>query len=696
MSLLISHLISRKIICLRSTLIKLEENDHLLCVTMHHIASDGWSTAILINEVAEFYRAYKESRQVNLLPLKIHYADHALWQRKYLQGEAVKQKLLYWKNKLEGVTPLELPADYTRPVIQSVRGAIENFKVEKSVLNKLQALSLEQGATLFMTLLSAFKVLLHRYTRQEDICVGSPIANRTNQEAEPLIGFFVNTLALRSEVNGQDTFIDLLQNVKATTLEAYENQDVPFEKVVEAVVKERDPGRTPLFQVMFVLQNTPEAKVIDLGDVQLSREKYNRDTSKYDITFFVTETQNGIEGEVEYCTDLYSRETIRRITGHYINLLNSIVAQPEQKTGLLPMVGDQEKKLLLETFNNTHADYPNDKSLVDLFEQQVVKSPGATAVIFEDAQLSYGELNKKANQLARYIINEGIQPESLIPICIERSLEMIIGILGVLKAGCAYVPIDPEYPEDRISYMLEDTAAAIVLTGKRSKSKVPSSSSFTIIELDSDWGKIEQESPDNLLIDIKPNKLAYVIYTSGSTGKPKGAMNEHGGVVNRLLWAQDYFQLTNEDAVLQKTTFSFDVSVWELLWPLLAGAKMVFAKPGGHKDNEYLKNIIDTQQITIMHFVPSMLEVFLPDIQKGDCKNLKKVLCSGEALKQSQVALFKKKLPNIELHNLYGPTESAIDVTCWSITSNEEATKVIPIGKPVANTYIYVLEIGII
>ncbi|MBK8551808.1 MAG: AMP-binding protein [Ignavibacteria bacterium] len=326
------------------------------------------------------------------------------------------------------------------------------------------------------------------------------------------------------------------------------------------------------------------------------------------------------------------------------------------------------------------------KTLTELFEEQVLKTPDNTALVFGDQKLTYKELNERSNQLANFLKAKGVQTETLVPICIDRSLEMLIGIIGILKAGAAYVPVDPEYPEERIRYMLEDTAAAVVITNKENRLKLPVSENINIIEIDGDLPEISRQPKKNIKVKIKPNNLAYAIYTSGSTGKPKGVMNEHGGVVNRLNWAQDYFRLTSDDSVLQKTTFCFDVSVWELLWPLLAGARLVIAKPGGHKDTGYLKSIIDEEKITMMHFVPSMLEIFLSELETGECTGLKKVLCSGEALKPSHVEQFIKKLPDAELHNLYGPTEAAIDVTCWSLKDKSESIKTVPIGRPVANT----------
>ena len=676
---------------IRAHLLSLTDDEYVLIVTMHHIASDGWSKFIFVKELMEVYNAYLEQRPANLAPLAIQYADYSLWQRNYLQGEVLDKKVEYWKDKLKGVAVLQLPTDHQRPAEWSSPGALLKFSINKLLSDQLQALSRQEGTTLFMTLLAAFKVLLHRHSGQEDICVGSPIANRTQKEVEGLIGFFVNTLALRSEVRSELSFKELLQQIKGTAMEAFEHQDVPFEKIVEAVVKERDLSRNPLFQVMLVMQNTPAVQALRIGEVQLSDEEFIHNTTHFDITFSIAETLNGLEGVVEYATDLYNKETILRMPDHFTTLLASIVRSPLQKIGELRMLTNEEEHQLLVEFNDTKVDYPKDKTIVDLFEVQSAKTPDANAVVFEEEHLTYKELNERANQLAHYLRSMGVKEETLVPICIERSLEMIIGILGILKSGGAYVPIDPEYPEDRINFMLEDSNAKVVLTSSKSCQKLPAVKDLTIIELDSQWVNINEQPVDNLPVIATADNLAYVIYTSGSTGKPKGVMNEHGGLMNRLCWAQDYYGLTIWDSVLQKTTYCFDVSVWELLWPLMVGSRLVFARPDGHKDTAYLRSIIDSENITMLHFVPSMLEVFLFDLKIGECKGLRKVLCSGEALKLKQVELFTEKLPHAELHNLYGPTEAAIDVTYWSIPGGQEIIDMVPIGKPVSNTQIYIL-----
>ncbi|MDQ6610395.1 MAG: condensation domain-containing protein, partial [Bacteroidota bacterium] len=509
----------------RATLITLDEDSYILVAILHHIASDGWSKSILVREVAELYESFEEKRPHNLNPLKIQYADYAIWQRANLLGEIFNKKLRYWKHKLENVTALQLPTDYKRPAVWSSRGASLPSKIEIALTTQLLNLSQQNGVTLFMTLLAAFKILLHRYTGQNDICVGTPIAGRQQAEVEDLIGFFVNTLALRTDVNSNATFLELLEQVKLTTLEAYENQEVPFEKVVDAVVLERDISRNPIFQAMFVLRNTPEVPELKLKHVTLSAENTRHTTAKFDIQIFLTETSDGLYISTEYCTDLFSEATIMRLIAHFKQLLVSIVNNPKEKIGGLSMMTLDETNYLLDELNNTRKEYKPGANVIDLFEQQVVKTPDALSVIFDKQSYTYGELNKLANQLANHLRNIGVKDETLVPICLERSIQMIVSIWGILKAGAAYVPIDPEYPGERISYMLADTGSKLVITAPEFRNKIPFPENINILELDDTFSLIKKHPVENPGLHIAPGQLAYVIYTSGSTGKPKGAMN---------------------------------------------------------------------------------------------------------------------------------------------------------------------------
>jgi amino acid adenylation domain-containing protein/non-ribosomal peptide synthase protein (TIGR01720 family) len=678
---------------LRAHLLPLSENVHMLVLNIHHIACDGWSISILVKELVELYRAYAEKRAPILEKPEIQYADYALWQRNSFDGAILHEKMAYWSQQLGNVLPLDLPTDYTRPAVQQFNGAINWFHIDQELTNQLQQLSKDQGVTLFMTLLTAFKVLLQRYSGQDDICVGSPVSGRTQQETEGLIGFFLNTVALRTDLSDNPSFVSLLQQVKNTTLDAYEHQQIPFEKIVGQLVKDRDMSRSPLFQTMFILQNTPPVPELLLGDLHLAYEELPHKTTLFDITISLEEQRDGIRGYAEYCTDLFNAGRIKQMMKHFEQLLRSIVSAPATHINTLRITTTAEEEQLQAVFNNHVADYPRDKTIIDLFNKQVLLTPDAVAVVAESTQLTYRELNEKTNQLGHYLRKKGVREDTLVPVCLERSEEMIIAILGIQKAGGAYVPIDPEYPEERIRFMLTDIQADILLTDSISAGKLTAiADNISLVSLDAQWDVISKEPIKPVKTALTPQHLAYIIYTSGSTGQPKGVMNEHGGVVNRLLWTQEYFKLDESDAVLQKTTFCFDVSVWELLWPLTAGARLVFAKPGGHKEAGYLREVIAAHQITTIHFVPSMLDAFLEDIPANTGESLRRVLCSGEALKPQQVVRFHEKFQTAALYNLYGPTEAAIDVTCWHAQRGLPASSIVPIGAPVANTLLYILD----
>lgn len=676
----------------RATLIHLSHNEYILLVVMHHIASDGWSRTVLVKEIVELYSALHEHRAAQLPQISLQYADYAVWQRNYLRGKVLEQKIDYWKKNLEGTIPLQLPLDYVRPSVWTSKGSVEISHINKEQAGKLLELSRKNHATLFMTLMSLIKVLLYRLSGQHDICVGSPIAGRQQKELEGLIGFFVNTLALRSTVNGEQTFLELLRQVRNTTLNAYDNQDVPFERIVDELSIERDISRNPIFQVMFILMNTPEIPRFDIGGLELSREVSEVTSAKFDLQIQMTEVSDGLYLSVEYCTDLFKRDSILRFISYFKELITAVIEQPEQKVGQLNLLSEAEKSLLLHEYNGPVRNYPLNHNVVRQFEDHVAQTPDAVAAVFEDSVLTYAQLNKRANQLAWYLKSKGVTAEKSVPICLERSPEMLIGIWGVLKSGGAYVPVDPEYPADRISYMITDTGAGWVLCNRESASVPGNSGSFEKIVIDQ---LPEGENPEwdrNPDTEISQDQLAYIIYTSGSTGIPKGVMNQHNALANQMFWAQEFFPLTPEDAVLQKTTYCFDVSIWELIRPLTAGSRIVFAKPGGQKDPEYLKDLIDREQVTVAHFVSSMLGVFLPEVKPHECKSLKQVLCSGEALKLNHVQLFREKLPHVEMHNLYGPTEAAIHVTRWQAPQNIGQLEIVPIGKPSANTSMLILD----
>ncbi|MBD2521400.1 non-ribosomal peptide synthase/polyketide synthase [Nostoc sp. FACHB-133] len=674
---------------IRATLLVLSHTEQWLVVCMHHVVSDGWSIGVFVEELQALYNAYSQGQPSPLLPLPIQYADFALWQRQWLVGEVLNSQLSYWKEQLANApTFLPLPTDRPRPAVQTFNGAYLEFTLSSELTQRLVQLSQKQGVTLFMTLLAAYNTLLYRYTGQEDILVGSPIANRDRTEIEGLIGFFVNTLVMRTEISGDRSFNELLPHIREMALSAYAHQDLPFEMLVEALQPERDLSHTPLFQVMFVLNNAPTSE-IELTGLSVSSLPIESAIAKFDLTLGMQNTNNGLVGWWEYNTDLFDSSTIERMTGHFVTLLEAIVANPQERISQLPMLTAFEQQQLLIEWNDTQVDYPQDKCIHQLFEEQVERTPDAVAVVFENQQLTYHELNCRANQLAHYLRSLGVGADVLVGICAERSLEMVVGLLGILKAGGAYLPLDPEYPQDRLSFMLADAQVSVLLSQQQLVEKLPEHQA-RVVCLDTDWQIIPQLNQQNPIAAVQASNLAYVIYTSGSTGKPKGAINTHLGICNRLLWMQQAYQLTEIDCVLQKTPFSFDVSVWEFFWPLLTGARLVVAKPGGHKDSGYLVNLILEQQVTTLHFVPSMLQIFIEEQGLKDCSSLKRVICSGEALPKELQERFFACL-GCQLHNLYGPTEAAIDVTFWECQP-ESNLKTVPIGRPISNTQIYILD----
>jgi len=701
---------------LKTTLLQLADEEYVLLVTMHHIISDGWSKGVFIQEIATFYEAFSTGKQATLPELTIQYADYAAWQRDRLQGELLAKHLNYWKNQLQGATPLlELPTDRPRPAIQTYRGAIAALALPKTLTEALKNLSRQEDVTLFMTLLAAFKTLLYRYTGEVDILVGSPIANRQRAELEQLIGLFVNTLVLRTDLSGNPGFTDLLRRVQQVALDAYAHQDLPFEKLVEELQPERNLSYSPLFQVMFVLHNAPMPP-LQLPGLTLKSLNFDSKVAQFDLTLHLFDQAEGLTGWFEYSTDLFDCATIQRLIGHFQTLLAAIVDHPQAPISTLPLLTAAEQAQFI-AWNQTQRDYPLNQCLHELVEAQVEKTPDAIAVVFDNGEavnhqsLTYRELNTRANQLAHYLQKLGVQPETLVGVCMERSLEMAIALLGILKAGGAYVPIDPTYPSERLAFMLEDAQLPVLLTQERLIERIPAYQGKVIClgadeesfspQMNADERgcllegllRINWEifSQDNPVSGVNPKNLAYVIYTSGSTGKPKGAMNTHKGICNRLLWMQKAYQLTTVDRVLQKTPFSFDVSVWEFFWPLLTGARLVIAKPEGHKDRDYLLQAIARYQITTLHFVPSMLQVFLEAETLQNCSCLRQVMCSGEALPFELQERFFSQLPQVKLHNLYGPTEAAIDVTFWECQS-ESQRKIVPIGRPIANTQLYILD----
>ncbi|HKG81332.1 MAG TPA: amino acid adenylation domain-containing protein, partial [Pyrinomonadaceae bacterium] len=675
---------------MRVKLLRLSEQEHMLVLAMHHIISDGWSAGVFFKELSALYAAYAAGEESPLQELPVQYADYAVWQRDYLRGEVLNAQVEYWRERLTGAAPvLELPADRVRPVVQSYRGAAARFEVSREVSEGLKELAHAEGVTLFMTLLAAFKVLLYRYTGQEDIVVGSPIAGRTRAEVEHLIGFFVNTLVLRTDLSGGPSFRELLGRVRETALGAYAHQDVPFEKLVEELQPERDMSHTPLFQVLFVLQNA-SLEQLHLEGLELHPLEVNSEKAKFDLTFTVVEESDGLRAILRYNTDLFEAATIERMMDHFQVLLEGILINPEKSVSQLPLLGEAESRQLLVEWNQTHVSYPAHSSIHELFERQVERTPEAIALICEEQSLSYEELNGRANQLAHQLRTLGVGPEVLVGILMERSVEMVVSLLAVLKAGGAYVPLDPQYPAERISFMLAETAAPVLLTQKRFLERLPEHDGITVC-MDSDWKALaDLWATHNLHNDGARNNAAYVIYTSGSTGKPKGVVVEHSSICNHLLWRQERYPLNAEDRFLHKASISFDIAVWEIFAPLISGARLVLAEPGGQQDAAYLVRVMADQQITMVHFGPAMLKEVLEEPELENCVSLRDVFCGGESITLDLQRRFFER-SKARLHHQYGPTETTVDVIIRECREDDERQHV-PIGRPIANTEIYILD----
>ena len=671
----------------RAALFRVSDSSHYLAVAMHHIISDGWSMNVLVRELCTLYEAHREGTVPQLPELPIPYSSYGAWQRQRLAGESGRGHLEYWRRRLTGAPELlALSTDRPRPAVQTYRGGLRRFRIPEETTQGLRALARESGASLFMVVLSAWAVLLSRYSRQDDLVVGVPVANRNAPELEPLIGLFVNTLPLRLDVSGNPSFRELLERAKSIALGAFEHQEIPFEQIVAALDVRRDTSHSPLFQVMLAWEHMPPSPVSAAG-LSIHPVEVDGTTAKFDLTLYMEEAGPQLSATLEYNSDLFDPTTAERMSGHLALLLEEIARNPAGCVRSIPMVSSEERNQI-QSWNRTDRPYEL-RPIHYLIEDQAARTPGAIAALCGNERMTYAALNEQSNRLAHYLRGVGVGPDVPVAIAMERSLDMIVALLAILKAGGAYVPIDPEYPAERVQRMIEDCNAPVMLTQAHLLPALPGPGS-RVFCVDRDWNLVSPESPGNPRRLVEPGHLAYTVFTSGSTGGPKGAMNEHGAVCNRLLWMQEAYGLTAGDRVLQKTPFSFDVSVWELFWPLIAGARLVFAKPGGHRDSRYLVRLIREEGITTLHFVPSMLRVFLAEPEVSSCDSLRRVICSGEALAFDLQERFMAAL-QAELYNLYGPTEAAVDVTFWHCR-REANRRSVPIGRPIANTRIHIVD----
>ncbi|NJK58779.1 MAG: AMP-binding protein, partial [Pleurocapsa sp. SU_5_0] len=622
-------------------------------------------------------------KPASLSELPIQYADFAVWQREYLQGEKLESQLSYWKQQLENAPPLlQLPTDRPRPPVQTYRGAKLSFKLAKNLTQAIEAIAQKNEATVFMTLLAVFKILLYRYTGQEDIVVGSYIANRNRAEIEDLIGFFVNTLVLRSEFSGNPTFEELLCQVRKMMIGAYAHQDLPLEKLVEELQVERDPKYNPIFQVSFGLQNTPEVK-LELPELTVMPFEVEHTKALFDLRLDMTETDSGLEGFWEYNTDLFDGSTIERMSKHFQILLEAIAANPQQRVAQLPLLTQPERQQLLVEWNETERDYPKDKCLHQLFEEQVEKTPDAVALVFEQQQLTYRELNARANRLAHYLQSIEVGSGVLVGICIEPSLEQVVSLLATLKTGGAYVPLDPNYPQERLAFMLSDSAVGILITQQSLRSKIPEHQA-DVVCLDRDRDAIAQQSDANLDCQTTLAALAYAIYTSGSTGRPKAVLGKLGGIVNRLNWMWKMLPFRADEVGVQKTSLNFVDHVAEIFSPLLKGIRLVIVPEDTRRDIPQLMNLLREQKVSRIVLVPSLLKAMLDSApqQLSQLRGLKYVFCSGEALPLALAEAFYQKLSSARLFNLYGSSEVAADVTCFEVNFWETRRRILQYFKP--------------
>jgi len=676
---------------IQAVLLQLSESDHILLLLMHHIIFDGWSEGILLEELKSLYNANSTSQPENLPELPIQYKDFACWQQKRLDEPFLAEQLSYWRQQIAGDLPVfELPTDYPRSNKLTFRARYVSLRLPESLTRSIKGLSQQSGATLFMTLLTSFQVLLYRYTDQERLTVGVPVAGRNRPETEALIGVFMNTLVLQGDLSGNPTFRQFLGQVRQGSLGAFSHQELPFEKLVEVLNPTRVTSRWPLFQVMFNFRNIPSTKLANTESMQI--EPFDFDWGMIgglDLSLEIEERAEGLDCHFSYPADLFQENTIQRLAGHFRTLLENAVADPDQSIGSLTLMTPDEQHQVLVDYNRTQVNYPDQSCVHDLVEAQARRTPDSVAVVFEGEHLSYRQLNQAANRLANHLRKHGIGPDTTVGFCVERSLDMVVGLLAILKAGGAYVPLDPEYPRERLDFMVKDSNLSVLLTQNRLRDALPDSEA-RVICLDKDeclWADTDEENPSR---ETTADNLVYVIYTSGTTGQPKGVMITHRAACNHLYWRHNYFPLTGSDRVLQKASLNFDDSFWEIFEPLTTGAQLVIAQPGKHQDVRYLVQTIIKQEITAFCLVPSVLQLFVEEPEVERCTTLKRVTTGGEVLSGELQQRFFQQL-QADLYNGYGPTEATIAVTYWKCKRDDRRTTV-PIGRPIDNTQVYLLD----
>lgn len=675
----------------RAVLLRLAGHDHVLVWTTHHIISDGWSLDLFTRELKTLYEAFSRGEESPLPDPPFQYVDFSSWQRSWLDRNVLAGQIAYWKEQLRGPLPiLALPTDRPRRAVPTTRGGRERRTLPRELSESLRDLSRRQGTTLFMTLLAGFETLLARYTGQDDVLVGTPIAGRTLLETEEIIGFFVNTLVLRVDFSGDPTFPELLERVRETALGAYAHQDLPFERLVEVLQPERTVSHSPLFQVMFALENPPETP-LEFPGMRIAPIAADTQTAKFELTLTVLDSGTDLTAQLEYKTELFDSATIARMLEHFENLLRDAAASRGKRVSELTLLSPSEERVLLRDWNRTAADYPRDEAFAALFESQVERTPDAFAVSDGAARLTYRELNERANRLARFLARRGVGPERVAAICLERSAAMVVAILAVFKAGGAYLPLDPSHPAPRLAFMIEDAAADVILTEERLRRRLPPTEAAVVLT-DGDARVIAAESAENLARSVRADNLAYVIYTSGSTGRPKGTLIPHRGLVNYLTWCTEAYPLREGRGSLVASSFAFDLTITGLFAPLLVG-KTVSLLPEGDEPESLGKALTAGADFSLVKLTPSHLEVLQTLVPREvSCGMAHALIIGGEALGYEALEFWSLCAPDTRLINEYGPTETVVGCIAYEIRGEGERQGPVPIGRPISNTRVYVLD----
>ncbi len=668
-----------------ATLVRLDDEEHQLLLTLHHIIADGWSLNVLIDEFSRLYAAAAQGQSLELAPLALQYADYGSWQRQWLaQGEGQRQ-LDYWKQQLADEAPvLNLATDHPRSAQVRHSAARHDLRLSASLSEAVRQTAQARQATPFMLLLSAFQTLLHRYSGQGDIRIGVPNANRPRLETQGLLGFFINTQVLRGQLDSRQSFADLLQQTRRTALEAQAHQDLPFEQLLEAFPEAREQG---LFQVMFNHQQRDLSALRRLPGLLAEELPWHSREAKFDLQLHSEEDRNGrLSLAFDYADELFEAASIQRLAGHFISLLEHACQQPDRALGDLPLLGNAETAQLQQWSVAPCA--PAEQWLPERLHEQLRQSPEHTALVWDGGQLGFAELHAQANRLAHYLRDKGVGPDVCVAIAAERSPQLLIGLLAIIKAGGAYVPLDPDYPAERLAYMLGDSGVQLLLTQTHLLGRMPEAPGVSAIAMDS--LKLDSWPSHAPGLHLHGEHLAYVIYTSGSTGQPKGVGNTHRALMERLQWMQDSYQLQADDVLMQKAPISFDVSVWECFWPLITGCRLLIAAPGEHRDPHRIAQLVQEYGVTTLHFVPPLLQLFVDEPLSAECHSLRRVFSGGEALPAELRNRLLQQLPNAQLHNRYGPTETAINVTHWQCSVDDGERS--PIGRPLGNVVCRVLD----